>query len=96
MAFIEYILLALIGSTGAAAPGAAPARGPARTLDAGALSQPRGGAMGDISESVFPNKNTGSKTTSGKKATKTSARRHHRRRPHQRRAADSGKKATKQ
>jgi hypothetical protein len=46
MAFVEYILLAVLGSTGAAASGA-PSSPSIRTLDADAIAQPSGGAAGE-------------------------------------------------
>ena len=47
MPFAEYILLALLGSTGAAAPGVTPSSPSIRTLDADAIAQPSGGAAGE-------------------------------------------------
>jgi hypothetical protein len=44
MAFVEYILLALLGST-AAAPGATPTSALVRTLTADTVTQPAGGEM---------------------------------------------------
>lgn len=46
MAFVEYILLALLGST-AAAPGATPGNAGLRTFAAESVAQPAGGEMGD-------------------------------------------------
>ena len=62
MAFVEYVLVALLGST-AAAPGAAPAGPSVRTFAAEAITQPVGGAMGVSSVS-------NSNSTSGKKGHK--------------------------
>ena len=48
MAFVEYVLLALLGST-AAAPGVAPGNSAVRTFAADSISQPAGGEMSSAS-----------------------------------------------
>lgn len=54
MAFVEYILLALLGSTAASAPVGTPGSPAIRTLDAGAITQPSGGAAdgGDVNAGI--------------------------------------------
>ena len=93
MAYLEYLLLALLGSTG----GGAAAGVPSRTLDASAIEQPRGGTMIESAPGAMVlGQDTGgdkAKSTTGKKPVKTTRRRTHK--GHQRRhkpAADSGKK----
>ena len=57
MAFVEYVLLALLGST-AAGPGVAPGGSPVRTFAADSIAQPAGGEM---SSSSAANTNSGGK-----------------------------------
>jgi len=57
MAFVEYVLLALLGST-VAAPGVAPGSSPVRTFAADSITQPAGGEMGSSSAA---NTNSGGK-----------------------------------
>jgi hypothetical protein len=64
MAFVEYILLALLGST-AAAPGATPSRASVRTLAADTVAQPAGGEMSSGSMA-----NSNSKVTKAQKGGK--------------------------
>jgi hypothetical protein len=47
MPVFEYVLLALLGSAGAAAPGTTPENPAMRTITADAVTQPSGGADGD-------------------------------------------------
>ena len=46
MPIIEYMLLALLGTAGAAAPGGIPSRLSTRTLDVDVVTQPKGGTAG--------------------------------------------------
>jgi len=63
MAFVEYVLLALLGST-VAAPGVAPGSSPVRTFAADSITQPAGGEM---SSSSAANTNSGKKGHKGGK-----------------------------
>jgi hypothetical protein len=91
MPFLKCVLVALLGSTAAAAPGVTPEGGSAPALNADSIVQPNGGAAGEFFQKK-PTKEEGTTPPA-----KTQARRHHRR-GHRRhhRSADSGKKATKQ
>lgn len=63
MAFVEYVLLALLGST-VAGPGVAPGSSPVRTFAADSITQPAGG---EISSSSAANTNSGKKAHKGGK-----------------------------
>jgi hypothetical protein len=80
MSLLDYILMGIVGATGTVAPAATP---PTRTIDASAISQPRGGATGEsLFASAVPQDTGGDKAakkTTGKKPTKTAARRSHKR-----------------
>jgi hypothetical protein len=100
MAFLEYMLLALLGSAGAAAPGGTPVVPVARTFSADAVTQPTGGTEGEgisvlgqcTGRGIF--KTSGA---SGKKSTNPQAARKHYRRGHRHaKVTTSGKKATKE
>jgi hypothetical protein len=100
MAFLEYMLLAFIGSTGAAVPAAASPGRPGVSLGGGAVSQPRGGTA---SGAILPVQCTGGdkarQTGPGKKpAVKLQPAANNRGRHHRRRrsTAESGKKPIKQ
>jgi hypothetical protein len=99
MAILEYILLAVLGSSASAAAPGAGGSPSIRTLDAGTVAQPNGGSTeGSAPASSLPGQDTGGDKgmrSSGKKATKTAAR-HHRqgRRRHHR--AHTAKKGAKQ
>ena len=85
MPFLEYALLALLGSAGAAGPGEAPNGPSTRILTADTVSQPSGGT-GFVGQK---------KPRYHEKVTKTGRRhRRHRRGHRPKLAADSGKKAT--
>jgi hypothetical protein len=97
MAFLEYVLLAVLGSSGAAAAPVAVGSPSLRTLDAGTIGQPHGGSTENSAPaSSLPGQDTGGDKAahSGKKATKT-ATRHHRpghRRHHRSHNAKKGAK----
>ena len=63
MAFVEYVLLALLGST-AAVPGVAPGNSGVRTLAADSIAQPAGGEM---SSSIANTNSSGKKGHKGGK-----------------------------
>lgn len=92
MAFLKYVLVGLLGSTAAAAPGVTAEGGSAPTFNAESIVQPNGGIAGEYFQKK-PHKEEGTTPPA-----KSQARRHHRRghRRHHRSTADSGKKATKQ
>ena len=102
MAFFQYVLLALLGSAGAATPGVTPADPSTRTVNADAISQPRGGtaAEGDFNEGIgLLGQATGGSTDrqagTGRKGRRhVEARRRHRRHRH-RRVTTGGKKPSK-
>ena len=78
MPLVEYVLLAILGSAGAAIPGGAP--GTPRTFGADAVVQPSGGTGLGQTGGGSTDTTTPPKTAVGKKATKThTSRRHHRR-----------------
>jgi hypothetical protein len=100
MVFLEYILLAVLGSSGAAAVPGAVGSTSLRTLDAGTIGQPHGGSTeGSAPGSSLPGQDTGGDkarmSDSGKKATKTMAR-HHRRGHQRHHRAHAAKKGAKQ
>jgi len=100
MAILEYILLAVLGSSGAAAAPGAAGSPSLRTFDAGTIGQPHGASTeGAAPASSLPGQNTGGDkarmSDSGKKATKTAAR-HHRRGRHRHHRAHTAKKGAKQ
>ena len=85
MAFVEYLLLAVLGSTGAAASGGTPSSPSTRTFDADAIAQPSGGAAVEerfVATTGMSAQATGGSTgkqTGGKKPVRNKlARRHHR------------------
>jgi hypothetical protein len=85
VAFVEYILVALLGSVGAAAPGGSNSGSSVRTFDADAIAQPSGGAAGEGYLSagiVLPGQATGGSPGkqggTGRKGRRRTARRHHR------------------
>ena len=88
MAFLEYMLLALLGSASAATPGATPSR----SFTADAVTQPSGGAEGLLGQATggSPGKQAGT----GRKG-RSHARRHHRRGHRHGKVYESGKKATR-
>lgn len=92
MPFVEYILLAFLGSTGAAAPGVTPSSPSIPTLGADAIVQPSGGS-GSFQD-TGGDKSKITRSESGKKAHKFESARHHRKHHRRRRVAASGKKAT--
>ena len=103
MPFLEYMLLAFLGSAPATVVGGTPS-GPAttRTITADAITQPGGGAAGDLSAGLaFVGQATGGSTDSRKLGTgkkpleHTRSRRHHRRSHSHKGAIESGKKVTK-
>jgi hypothetical protein len=83
MAFVEYILVALLGSIGAA-PAGAPRSPVTRTLDSDFIAQPSGGASVEghfsLTTGMTGQATSGSpgKQTGGKKPMHRSARRQHR------------------
>jgi hypothetical protein len=96
MAFVEYILLALLGSTGAAAPGGTPSSPSIRTLGAEAIVQPSGGSgLSEQATGGSTDKRKLTKYETGKKG-RTVARRPNRKHQHGKgSSAAAGKKATK-
>jgi hypothetical protein len=95
MAFLEYMLLALLGSAGAAAPGGTPGGSLTRTFTADAVTQPSGGTEGLIVQATGGS--TDKQAGTGRKGRRhTEARRRHHRRGHRHgKVYESGKKATK-
>jgi hypothetical protein len=93
MALLEYILVALLGSTGAAAPGGTRDGGSAPTFNAESIVQPNGGVAGEYFQKK-PGKDEGTTPPAKSHARRRHHRTHHRR--GHRSTADSGKKATKQ
>ena len=87
MPFLEYMLLAFLGSAPATVVGGtSPAAAPARTITADAISQPGGGTAGDLNAGLaFVGQDTGGSTDrrkpeTGKKPLEhTRSARHHRR-----------------
>ena len=85
MPFLEYMLLAILGSAPAAIPGGTPAR----TITADSITQPGGGTIGDLNAGIgllgqatggSTGASTGKKPTTGKKPLEhTRSARHHRR-----------------
>ena len=63
MAFVEYVLLALLGST-AAVPGVAPGSSAVKTFEADSIAQPAGGEM---SSGVANTNSSGKKSHKGGK-----------------------------
>ena len=103
MPFLEYMLLAFLGSAPATVVGGTPS-GPAttRTITADAITQPGGRTAGDLSAGLaFVGQATGGSTDSRKSGTgkkpleHTRSRRHHRRSHSHKGAIESGKKVTK-
>jgi hypothetical protein len=92
MAFIEYVLVALLGSAGAAAPAATPGGGASTPVfNADSIAQPDGGVGGGYFQ-----KKPGKEPRHDSEV-KTSHRRHHKGRHHRHpRSLESGKKATRQ
>jgi hypothetical protein len=90
MPFLEYMLLALLGSAGAATPSEAPTR----TFTADAVTQPSGGTEDLLAQATggSPGKQAG---TGRKGRHHAEARRHHRRGHRHPKVYESGKKATK-
>ena len=85
MAFVEYVLLAVLGSTGAAASGGTPSSPSTRTFDADAIAQPSGGAadegyfnVGIVLPGQATGGSTGKHAGTGRKGRHQTARRHHR------------------
>jgi hypothetical protein len=105
MPVIEYMLLALLGTAGAAAPGGIPSSPSTRTLDADAVTQPNGGTAGLLGQATSgsPGKRSGSGGhvggRSGRGKVRTAGARRHHRRGHRHskvyRDDKGGKKATK-
>jgi len=104
MPFVEYILLAFLGSAPATIAGrASSGTASTRIITADAVSQPGGGTAGDLNAGVALVGQAGGGSTDSKRPTTgkkplehTRSRRHHRRgHAHQGGAATSGKKATK-
>jgi len=63
MPFIEYMLLAILGS----APGAVPGGTAARTITADSVTQPSGGTVGDLNDGIgFIGQQPGDKTGTAK------------------------------
>jgi hypothetical protein len=91
MPFLEYALLALIGSAGAATPGETP-RGPStRTLTADAITQPSGTTEGLLAQATGGS--TDKQAGTGRKGRRhLEARRKHYRKGHRHGKLISGKK----
>jgi hypothetical protein len=96
MPVFEYVLLALLGSAGTAAPGTTPENPAIRTITADAVTQPRGGAEGDgnlAAGTGFPGQATGGspgkQAGTGRKGRTHFARRHRRGHRHTRRATSN-------
>jgi hypothetical protein len=92
MPFVEYMLLALLGS-GAAIPGETPGGPSPRTFTADAVTQPSGGIEGLLGQATggSPGKQAGT----GRKGRVHTSARHHRRGHRRGKVYESGKKATK-
>jgi hypothetical protein len=94
MAFLEYMLLALLGSAGVAAPGATSGVPLTRTFTADAVTQPSGGAEGLLGQATGGS--TDKQAGTGRKGRHhLEARRRHRRGHRHGKVYESGKKATK-
>jgi hypothetical protein len=67
MPFLEYALLVLIGSAGAATPGETPNGKLMRTITADAVIQPTGTTEGLVTQAIggSPNKQAGTQATGG-------------------------------
>ena len=93
MQFLEYMLLALLGSAGAATPGGTPGSPSMRTIPADAVSQPSGGT-GEL-----PGQATGGSTDkqagTGRKGVRHAARKHYKNRHRHSKLTTGGKKGTK-
>ena len=79
MPFFKYVLVAILGSAGAATPGATPGSAPAtlpRTIPADAVSQPSGGTA-ELSGQATGG-STDKQAGTGRKGRSHLARRHHR------------------
>jgi hypothetical protein len=101
MPVFEYVLLALLGSAGAAAPETTPGNPAMRTIAADAITQPNGGAEGNSSLGAgigLPGQATGGspgkQAGTGRKGKTHFARRHRRGHRHTR-TATTGKKPAK-
>ena len=95
MAFLEYMLVALLGSAGAAAPGGTPGEPSTRTFTADAVTQPSGGTEGLLGQATGGS--TDKQAGTGRKGrVHLEARRHHRRGHRHGKVITSGKKATKE
>lgn len=92
MQFLEYMLLALLGSAGAATPGGTPGSPSMRTIPADAVSQPSGGT-GEL-----PGQATGGSSDkqagTGRKGVRHAARKHYRK-GHRHTKVITGNKASK-
>ena len=79
MPFVEYMLLAILGSAGAAAPGATPGGPSTRTFTADAITQPIGGTEGEgyFNAGISLLAQAGGGTTGKKPAHHLESRRHH-------------------
>ena len=93
MPVFEYVLLALLGSAGAAAPGTTPENPAMRTITADAVTQPSGGAEADGSLTAgigLPGQATGGspgkQAGTGRKGKTHFSRRHRKGHRHTRRA----------
>jgi hypothetical protein len=89
MPFLEYVLIALLGSAGAAVPGGTPGGASTRILTADIVTQPGGGTEG------LPGQATGGSSDKQAGTGRKGRHRTHYRRGKGHRAFDSGKKATK-
>jgi hypothetical protein len=93
MPIFEYVLLALLGATGAATPAETPGGPSMRTLTADIVTQPNGGTEGLSGQATggSPGKQAGT----GRKGRHLEKGRHHRRRHRHRRVNETGKKPSK-